>query len=220
MASAAPLPRRRVALLRTIQCWFDTAGSADVASEPQAGDRIDWMRALPFALLHIGCLGVIWVGVSWTAAGIALALYAVRMFAITAFYHRYFSHRTFQTSRAVQFLFALVGASSVQRGPLWWAAHHRHHHRHADQPLDPHSPQQKGFWRSHVGWFLTREAFATDLQRVPDLARFAELRWLDRFDTVVPLLLAASLYALGAALERWAPALQTSGMQLLVWGFF
>lgn len=220
MASAAPLPRRRVALLRTLQRWFDTAGSADVAGEAQPGDSIDWMRALPFALLHIGCLGVIWVGVSWTAIGIAVALYAVRMFAITAFYHRYFSHRTFQTSRAVQFLFALVGASSVQRGPLWWAAHHRHHHRHADQPLDPHSPQQKGFWRSHVGWFLTREAFATDLQRVPDLARFPELRWLDRFDTMVPLLLAASLYALGAALERWAPALQTSGMQLLVWGFF
>ena len=220
MASAAPLPRRRVALLRTLQRWFDTTAGAEPEGQAQPGDRIDWMRALPFVLLHVGCLGVIWVGVSWTAVGIALALYAVRMFAITAFYHRYFSHRTFQTSRAVQFLFALVGASSVQRGPLWWAAHHRHHHRHADQPLDPHSPQQKGFWRSHVGWFLTREAFATDLQRVPDLARFPELRWLDRFDVVVPLAMAAGLYALGALLEHAWPTLGTNGPQLLVWGFF
>jgi len=120
----------------------------------------------------------------------------------------------------VQFVFAVIGAASVQRGPLWWAAHHRHHHRHADQPQDPHSPRQGGFWRSHMGWFLTRSAFATDLQRIPDLARYPELRWLDRFDTVVPVLLAAALYGVGAVLERVAPGLHTSGPQLLVWGFF
>jgi stearoyl-CoA desaturase (Delta-9 desaturase) len=41
------------------------------------------------------------------------------MFAITGFYHRYFAHKTFQTSRVGQFLFALIGATAVQRGPLW-----------------------------------------------------------------------------------------------------
>mgnify|MGYP000854005631 CR=1 FL=1 len=218
MASAAPHPRRRARLLHTVRRWFDAGAAADMPrGEPE---RIDWLRAVPFALMHAACLGVIWVGVSWTALLVAVALYAVRMFAITAFYHRYFSHRTFQASRPVQFVFALIGAASVQRGPLWWAAHHRHHHRHADQPQDPHSPRQRGFWRSHMGWFLTREAFATDLSRVPDLARFPELRWLDRFDTAVPVLLAASLYGTGALLERVAPGLHTSGAQLLVWGFF
>ncbi|PZT01314.1 stearoyl-CoA 9-desaturase [Stenotrophomonas maltophilia] len=218
MASVAPLPRRRWRLLRTLKRWVDTGSAADqAAGEP---GRIDWLRAVPFALMHLACIAVIWVGISWTAVIVAAALYAVRMFAITAFYHRYFSHRTFQASRTVQFVFAVIGASSVQRGPLWWAAHHRHHHRHADQPLDPHSPREGGFWRSHMGWFLTREAFATDLSRVPDLARFPELRWLDRFDTAVPVLLAAALYALGGGLERWAPGLHTSGPQLLVWGFF
>ncbi len=58
--------------------------------------RIDWVRAVPFALMHLACIAVIWVGISWTAVIVAAALYAVRMFAITAFYHRYFSHRTFQ----------------------------------------------------------------------------------------------------------------------------
>ena len=197
---------------------MDTSNATETTGE-QPG-RIDWVRAVPFALMHLACIAVIWVGVSWTAVVVATALYAVRMFAITAFYHRYFSHRTFQASRPVQFVFAVIGASSVQRGPLWWAAHHRHHHRHADQPLDPHSPREGGFWRSHMGWFLTREAFATDLSRVPDLARFPELRWLDRFDTAIPVLLAVGLYALGAALERWAPGLHTTGPQLLVWGFF
>ncbi|WP_313140699.1 fatty acid desaturase [Stenotrophomonas sp.] len=219
MSAAAPLPRRRERLLRTLRRWFDTEAAAAQAEPAQRG-RIDWLRAVPFVLLHVACLGVIWVGVSWTAVAVALALYAVRMFAITGFYHRYFSHRTFHASRPVQFVFAVIGAASVQRGPLWWAAHHRHHHRHADQPQDPHSPREGGFWRSHMGWFLTREAFATDLSRVPDLARYSELRWLDRFDIAVPVLLAAALYAIGALLERVAPGLHTTGPQLLVWGFF
>lgn len=218
MASAAAPPRPRWRLLRSVRRWFDTGMGTQGPGSASAG--IDWLRAIPFALMHVACVGVVWVGISWTAVLVAAALYAVRMFAITAFYHRYFSHRTFQASRAVQFVFAVIGASSVQRGPLWWAAHHRHHHRHADQPLDPHSPRQGGFWRSHMGWFLTRQAFATNFERVPDLVRFPELRWLDRFDTAVPVLLAVALYALGAALERLAPGLHTSGPQLLVWGFF
>ena len=198
--------------------WID-AGVAPEEADPALDGRIDWLRALPFLGLHLGCLAVAWVGVSATALWVALALYAVRMFAITGFYHRYFSHRTFRASRPVQFAFAVLGASSVQRGPLWWAAHHRHHHVHADAPADPHSPRH-GFWRSHVGWFLTRGAFRTDTSRIGDLMKFPELRWLDRYDTVVPLALAALLYGLGEALARWAPGLGTDGLQLLVWGFF
>ena len=197
--------------------WFDGA-AVPVATGADA-DRVDWLRVLPFVLLHLGCIAVLWVGVSPVALLVAALLYVVRMFAITGFYHRYFSHRSFRTSRALQFVFALIGAASVQRGPLWWAAHHRHHHRHSDAPEDLHSPRH-GFWRSHMGWFLTRRAFATDLSRVPDLARFPELRWLDRFDVAVPAAMAVGLYALGALLERFAPTLGTSGLQLLVWGFF
>ena len=89
---------------------------------------------------------------------------------------------------------------------------------HADTPRDPHTPR-KGFWRSHAGWFLTRAGFRTDPSRIGDLLAFPELRWLDRYDTAIPVALAVSLYALGAALQRWAPALGTSGPQLLVWGF-
>lgn len=202
----------------TVRRWFDTdASSAPVETAPQ---RVDWVRAIPFAAMHLACVAVIWVGVSWVAVAVAVALYAVRMFAITAFYHRYFSHRTFQTSRTVQFVFALIGAASVQRGPLWWAAHHRNHHRHTDTPADPHSPRVHGFWWSHMGWFLTVEGFRTDWARIPDLAKFPELRWLDRFDTLVPIALAAALFGVGALLQHVAPGLGTSGGQMLVWGFF
>lgn len=170
--------------------------------------------------MHLACLLVFVVGVSTTAVAVAAALYAVRMFALTGFYHRYFSHKTFRTSRRTQFLFAVIGAAAVQRGPLWWAAHHRNHHRHADTELDPHSPTLRGFLWSHVGWFLTTDAFRTDWKRIPDLARFPELRWLDRYDIAVPVLLAAAVYGAGLLLEHFAPSLGTTGWQLLVWGFF
>jgi stearoyl-CoA desaturase (Delta-9 desaturase) len=195
--------------------WFDSGAQA---ADNVHARGIDWLRVIPFFLIHVACLGVLWVGWSATALMIAAALYVVRMFAITAFYHRYFSHRAFRTSRAMQFIFAVLGAAAVQRGPLWWAAHHRYHHAHSDGPDDPHSPRH-GFLWSHVGWFLTTENFATHTQRIPDLTRFPELRFLDRFDALVPLLLAAALYGAGALLGRIAPHLGTSGPQLLVWGF-
>jgi stearoyl-CoA desaturase (delta-9 desaturase) len=116
-------------------------------------------------------------------------------------------------------VFAVLGASAVQRGPLWWAAHHRHHHAHSDRPGDAHSPRQHGFLWSHMGWFLARVNFPTKVQLVPDLARFRELAWLDRFDAIVPVALALLLFAAGATLERFAPELGTSGAQLVVWGF-
>lgn len=196
----------------TLRRWID----GDVIAR---GSGVDWPRVVPYIGLHLGCFGVIWVGVSLTAVLFALTLYALRMFAITAFYHRYFSHGSFRTSRAVQFLFAVLGASAAQRGPLWWASHHRHHHAHADRQGDTHSRQIHGFWWSHTGWFLASENFNTRSERVRDLHRFPELRALDRFDTVVPALLALGLYLGGEGLAQAAPELGTSGAQLLVWGF-
>ncbi len=200
--------------------WVDSGAGSAAPPAPgpvPAEHRVDWPRILPFVVLHLGCLGVLWVGISPVAVGVAIGLYVVRMFAITAFYHRYFSHRAFKTSRVAQFLFAVLGNAAVQRGPLWWAAHHRKHHRHSDEPPDVHSPRVHGFWWSHMGWITSRENFATDLRQVPDLARYPELRFLDRFNVVVPLLLAVSLYLTGEALgAAWG----TSGWQLVIWGFF
>ena len=201
---------------RSLSGWFDNS-----AVTQEAGDakHIDWLRVAPYFALHLGCFGVLWVGWSWTAVGVALTLYAVRMLAITGFYHRYFSHKAFRTSRAMQFLFALIGASAVQRGPLWWASQHRHHHTHAEDEQDPHSPHRHGFLWSHTGWFMARANFTTRMAVVQDLAKYPELRFLDRFDALVPVLLALGLYATGELLSYNALALATKGLQLLVWGF-
>jgi len=198
--------------------WFDSYAEQP---QPPAGTehKIDWLRSIPFIGLHLAVLLVLVVGWSPIAVGIAVALYGIRMFAITGFYHRYFSHKTFRTSRLMQFVFAVIGASAVQRGPLWWAAHHRLHHVNSDKGDDEHSPRQHGFFWSHMGWFLSRHNFTTRLDKIQDFVRFPELRFLDRFDVLVPTLLAASLFVLGEMLALHWPESGTNGWQLLVWGF-
>ena len=164
-------------------------------------------KTVPFWGVHVAAIvGVINLGWSWTGLGLALLLYLPRMFFVTAGYHRYFSHRSYRTSRVFQFLLAVGAVATAQKGVLWWASHHRKHHRYSDEPGDVHSPRD-GFWWSHMGWILSYEQEGTDLNAVKDLARFPELRWLDRFYLVPPVLLAVGLYWYG-------------GVFALVWGFF
>ncbi|MDP3608126.1 MAG: acyl-CoA desaturase [Methylophilus sp.] len=204
-------------LFKFLFSWFDNEVASNLG-DTQA-HQIDWWRVVPFVGLHLACLSLFWVGWSWFAVIFAALLYAVRMFAITGFYHRYFAHKSFQTSRFGQFVFAIIGATAVQRGPLWWAAHHRDHHVHSDQENDAHSPVQHGFFWSHMGWFLSSANFATKFERVKELAKFPELRFLDRFDVLVPIIFAVAIYVLGEVLAAYAPELNTNGPQLLVWGF-
>ena len=161
-------------------------------------DDIIYPSPAPFLLVHVACLAAFWTGVPRWAVWTCLALYVVRMFGVTAGYHRYFSHRTFRTGRAFQFVLALLAQSSAQRGVLWWAATHRHHHLHADTELDVHSVRHRGFWYAHWGWvFAPREPVETYHEEVPDLARFPELRWLDRWRYAPAAALAVACLALG-----------------------
>jgi stearoyl-CoA desaturase (delta-9 desaturase) len=180
--------------------------------------RIEWFRILPFVLLHLACFLVFVVGWSWIAVATAIVAYFARVFGLTGFYHRYFSHRAFKTSRIVQFLGALLGSSAGQGGPIWWAAHHRHHHVTSDQPEDIHSPVQQGFIWSHMLWFMTREAYGTNYRVVKDWVKFPELRFLERFDSLAPALLALTLFAFGETVGRVWPGTGTNGLQLVVWG--
>ena len=201
--------------------WFDSDHSSISPEAVRAApDKPEMARCVTLAIVHLGCLGPIWVGWSWFSVGACLFLYFIRMFAVTGIYHRYFSHKTYSTSRGGQFFLALWGATAVQRGALWWAAHHRHHHQHSDEPEDAHSPHVHGLIWSHIGWITSNRNFPTDYSQVRDLAKYPELVLLNRFDMVIPLLYAFGLYGLGALLERIAPGLHTSGAQLLIWGLF
>lgn len=205
--------------LRWMDSWSGDVKTQTVQPDsPSKDSKIQWLRISPFILLHLAVFAVFWVGVSKFAVLFMLGFYVIRMFAITAFFHRYLSHKTFQTSRIVQFIFILIGTMSAQRGPLWWAAHHRYHHRFTDTEQDPHSSTQ-GFWYSHIGWFLNDHNFKIRKEVVKDWLKYPELVWLDRFSLPVVLLTAVTIYGLGEWLAVAYPQLETTGPQLLVWGF-
>ena len=211
--------------LTTILNWFDSYAEANDDDRLDKNklskekiNSLNWLRIIPFLILHLACFAVIWVGWSPIAIIIAISFYALRMIGITAFYHRYFAHKAFKAGRTTQFIFALIGSAATQRGPLWWASHHRHHHHYSDTDKDIHSPK-KGFFWSHVGWFLSDKHFKTRLDLIPDFAKFKELVILDRFDILVPLTCSILMYLLGVLLNILFPSLGTSGLQMLVWGY-
>jgi stearoyl-CoA desaturase (delta-9 desaturase) len=175
---------------------------------PADPNEMQWLKSVPFFAVHAVALATVLL--TRPTPGLLLLVaagYFGRMFGITAGYHRYFSHRSYRTSRAFQLFLAVLGATATQKGPLWWAAHHRDHHRFSDGPEDIHSPVQSGFWWSHVGWILSRRHDATKLDRVKDLARYPELRWLDRYHAVPAVAYALALWAFG-------------GVPALLWGYF
>jgi stearoyl-CoA desaturase (Delta-9 desaturase) len=160
-----------------------------------------------FLALHFAIVLALFVPITWTAVGLCIGCYYLRIFGIGAGFHRYFSHRSFKTSRLFQFVLACLGCSAIQKGPLWWAANHRHHHKYSDQEDDPHSPVRHGLWWSHIGWVLsTKNDDQVDPNEIRDFSRYWELRLLERF--------------------HWAPGVVLAGLCLwiggwsgVVWGF-
>jgi len=179
--------------------------SSDVI-QPSSKLRLALLNA-PFVLIHLLSVAVLWTRPTLAAVIVCVALYLVRMWAVTAGYHRYFSHRAYKTSRAFQFLLAVLAQTSAQKGVLWWAANHRHHHKFSDQPEDIHSPAQRGFWWSHVGWIMSEANDETRFDAIKDLAKYPELVWLNKWHWIPSAILGTALFVAG-------------GWVMLLWGFF
>lgn len=161
---------------------------------------------IPFVLLHVASLAAFFVPFRPSLLLWLIGTYALRMFAITAGYHRYFSHRSYKLGRTGQFLMAFLAQTSGQKGVLWWAAHHRDHHRYAERELDVHSPWQKGFWWSHIGWIMSNQFDSYNPKRIADFARYPELRWLDRNHWLPTAVLGIAAYLVG-------------GLPAFIWGY-
>lgn len=160
------------------------------ADKYELSDKFEWFQAIPFILIHLSLIGIYWTGFTTAAVVICITLYAVRVFALTGGYHRYFSHKTYKTSRAFQFILALLGSLALQRSAVWWAAKHREHHRFSDMPNDAHSPRHYGFWDSHMGWVYREARYDVDLGPVSDLTKYPELMWLYKYHYVPGLFVA------------------------------
>ena len=176
----------------------------------QENDWKDMFRQwdiIPFLSVHVMCLGAFLTGIKLEWVLLAIGSYYVRMVGVTAGYHRYFAHRSYKTSRVFQFLLAFLAMTSAQKGVLWWAAHHRHHHKYSDREEDFHSPLQRGFWFSHVGWTLSEKHMRADLSLIKDFTHYPEICFLNRFYFIPPALYGLLIYLL------W-------GFPGLIWGFF
>ena len=120
-----------------------------------------WLHRLAILLLVTVPLGgvalairLLWQhSVAWPDLVLLVGLYLPASLGITVGFHRYLTHRGFRTSRPIAALLLVLGSLAVEGPPLTWAATHRKHHALADQPGDPHSPQD-GFLHAHLGWLF------------------------------------------------------------------
>jgi stearoyl-CoA desaturase (Delta-9 desaturase) len=162
---------------------------------------------IPYWGVHLlAIIGIAVTGFSLWGLALAAICYVPRMFFVTGAYHRYFSHRSYRTSRWFQFVLALGATSTGQKGPLWWAAHHRIHHKLSDEPGDLHSVIQSGFWWAHHGWFLSNDLEDTDYSRIKDFSKYPELVWLNRLWMIPPVAVGTITFFIG-------------GFHALVWAF-
>jgi stearoyl-CoA desaturase (delta-9 desaturase) len=166
----------------------------DEASPVEGGGQRSTL--VVYIVIHLLPFLAFWTGVTWIDAILCLVLLQVRGLCMSAGYHRYFAHRSFKTSRLFQFLLAAGGCSALRGGPLWWTALHRHHHRFSDYPEDAHKPEDSLLW-SYCGWFLSGRYNRTGYRLVKDLARYPELRWLNRWWLLPAVVLAAVTYLIG-----------------------
>jgi stearoyl-CoA desaturase (Delta-9 desaturase) len=166
----------------------------------------NWPKSVPFILLHLAPIGMFWFPPTVADVAVCVGLYVLRMFFITGVYHRYFSHRSYEMGRVMQFLMAFGGTSCAQKGPLWWASHHRMHHRFSDTERDVHSPKDGAVW-SHVGWIVSSQYDETEWKWIKDFAKFPELRLLNTYHFIAPILLGVTVYLAG-------------GWSMLFCGFF
>lgn len=121
---------------------------------------------------------------------IAATMYLLTAVGITVGFHRLLTHRSFQTSKPIEYLFAVLGSMAVQGPVISWVADHRKHHAHTDKDGDPHSPHVgrdggvrgvlTGLWHAHTGWLMSTQGRADWRRYAPDLYEDRGMRTISR----------------------------------------
>lgn len=162
--------------------------------------------------------------VSATDLAIAAVMYLATAIGITVGFHRLLTHRSFQTSKPLEYIFAVLGSMAVQGPVISWVADHRKHHAHTDSDGDPHSPHvgqrdgirgvAGGLWHAHAGWLTSTQGRADWKRYAADLDEDRGMRFIAR--QFIPLvLLTLLLPALAGYLASGTVAGAATG---LLWG--
>src|ERR671928_638423 len=130
---------------------------------------------------------------SWvdgTDLALLVATYLLFGFGVTVGYHRLLTHRGFQTSKRLEYTWAVLGSMALQGSVMDWVADHRKHHAHTDEEGDPHSPHVghgegvagvlRGLYHSHIGWLWNEHGQAARRQYAPDLMDDRGMRRINR----------------------------------------
>jgi len=156
---------------------------------------------------------------------IAAVMYLLTAVSITVGFHRLLTHRSFQTSKPLEYTFAVLGSMAVQGPVISWVADHRKHHAHTDEEGDPHSPHVghdgggvrgvlAGLWHAHSGWLMSTQGRADWKRYAPDLYEDPGMRTISR--QFVPLvLISLALPALAGYVVSGTLAGAATG---LLWG--
>ncbi len=149
--------------------------------------------------------------------------YLIPGLGITVGFHRYFTHRSFETSRPVKALLAVLGSMTSQGPVCQWVSDHRKHHAHSDVEGDPHSPHVgsgsglmgivRGFWHSHVGWLFRTKGLVVRTKYGRDLLEDAIIRNVDRLYFVWVSLGFVVPFAVGYLLDGFR-----GGVEATIWG--
>ncbi|HEX4465318.1 MAG TPA: fatty acid desaturase [Solirubrobacterales bacterium] len=153
--------------------------------------------AIPF-LATLAAVVLLWNRfVSVTDLAIAAVMYLATAIGITVGFHRLLTHRSFQTSKSLEYTFAVLGSMAVQGPVISWVADHRKHHAHTDSEGDPHSPHvgqhdglrgvAAGLWHAHAGWLMSTQGRADWKRYAADLNEDRGMRLIAR--QFVPLVL-------------------------------
>jgi stearoyl-CoA desaturase (delta-9 desaturase) len=129
---------------------------------------------------------------------IAAVMYVLTAVGITVGFHRLLTHRSFQTSKPLEYTFAVLGSMAVQGPTISWVADHRKHHAHTDEEGDPHSPHVghddgvrgvlAGLWHAHSGWLMSTQGRADWKRYAPDLYEDPGMRTISRHFVALVLL--------------------------------
>ncbi len=188
-----------------------------------ARDGLNWPTTIAFTALHIGAIAALFM-FSWRNFWVAVFTYWVATgLGISMGYHRLHTHRGYKCPLWLEYFFALCGSMSLEGGPIFWVAVHRVHHQKSDQPGDPHSPREHGFFWSHVGWIIFGEGNHNNTKLMskyaPDLAKHLDFYvWLNNWHWVPLAVLGVILFAIGGwSMMLWGVCLRTVFGQHATW---
>lgn len=134
----------------------------------------------------LGLYGLFTTPLQWKTFAWSVVYYFFSGLGITAGYHRLWAHRSYNATKPLEYLLALMGTSAVEGSIHWWARGHRAHHRYTDTDLDPYGAHNGLVW-SHIGWMIVKPRRKPGVADISDLRKNSVIKFQHKF--YLPLIL-------------------------------